>query len=51
MSPKSATYVSLDIAAAESVELFLELERLDMLRDVADKKTHLFSMCFVLWVY
>ena len=35
------TYMAFDIAAAEPVELFLELNRLDMLRDVADEQTHL----------
>ena len=33
--------MAFDIAAAETIEFFLELNRLDMLRDVADEQTHL----------
>jgi len=34
--------MALDVTAAESVELFLQLERLDMLGNISHEQTHLF---------
>ena len=34
------TYVALDIAAAKCAEVLLELNRADMLRNVANEQTH-----------
>ena len=41
-----STYVSFDVALAVAAELFLELERLDMLGDVSAEKAHCDHVCF-----
>lgn len=42
--------MALDVALAKPVELFFELERLNMLGNVSDEKTHCFLLCAIAFI-